>query len=116
MKRETRKIVAGLAKSVKIVERCYTGGGIYIYRAETKNGKFLLGCTLSETVYVDTNVFLLDVEIYETYEWFEEHVTARLDVKYGDEWDMDDVWHELEKKYKPTWEGYDGYGERIVTK
>ena len=118
MKKETIKMVRDLAKQVKRIERCYTGGGIYIYKIELKNGKFLHGATLSETIYVDTNLFELEDDdvLYDGYTWFEEHSLGTVDVEYDDFWDADDIWNELEKKYKPTWDGYDGYGERIITK
>lgn len=124
MTKEARKIVKALANKVKVIESLYTGGNIYIYRAELKDGTFALGATLCETHYVDASPF--EVNLYDSedcdleWEWIGAHSIGCETIdeygEYDDEWDMDDVWAELEKKYKPTQDGYDGHGERIVTK
>lgn len=104
------------AKQVKRIEDCYTGGGIYCYKIEMKDGRFAIGATLCDIIFVDADPFKVDDDIlYDGMDWMDEHDIGIVEVDADDYWDADDVWEELKTKYNPTSDGWDGYGERIVT-
>lgn len=63
----------------KKIESVYTGGGIWLFHGELKNGRYFLVDDMGDVVILNTDPSDFDVSLY--YEWQQEHMVKELEKK-----------------------------------